>query len=167
MRGPGSQEPHGNPDRWLAKTTVGGILTRRGKALATLDFDYTVPFLFPGLIAQSVEQRPFKALVLGSSPSQPRPSRTAFLLGNQPGTNPRSASRCYAPNTLKYAKSALYLSSFYQVSFSSVSCRQGGSDSPGGRQVRPVQVSEIFFTGSARWEFARGRRPITKYRSQI
>ena len=26
---------------------------------------------FAGLIAQSVEQRPFKALVLGSSPSQP------------------------------------------------------------------------------------------------
>src|SRR6266850_2344005 len=32
-----------------------------------------------GLVAQSVEQRPFKPLVLGSSPSQPTTLKTALL----------------------------------------------------------------------------------------
>jgi hypothetical protein len=37
-----------------------------------------LPFCGHGLVAQSVEQRPFKPLVLGSSPSQPTTSSHAI-----------------------------------------------------------------------------------------
>jgi hypothetical protein len=48
---------------------LGGVeatTEHRGKALAVIHFAYTVPFPFPGLIAQSVEQpRKLSRLVLG------------------------------------------------------------------------------------------------------
>jgi hypothetical protein len=37
-----------------------------------------------GSVAQLVEQRPFKALVPGSSPGRPKPSKVAFYLRKSP-----------------------------------------------------------------------------------
>ena len=57
--------------------------------VAASRIDYTFSALFYGLRVGSsmVEQRPFKALVLGSSPSQPKASVIALLLEKQPAIN--------------------------------------------------------------------------------
>ncbi len=61
-----ARAPLGNsPTRALPRTSnLANKLLRRSGGLVTV----RIPF---GLVAQLVEQRPFKALVLGSSPSQP------------------------------------------------------------------------------------------------
>jgi hypothetical protein len=73
---------HRNPDRRLAKSMSRMYLSaasRKSACDAGFRLYSSVPLA--GLIAQSVEQRPFKALVLGSSPSQP-----IFLLFAWPGS---------------------------------------------------------------------------------
>jgi hypothetical protein len=94
-----------------------------------------------------VEQRPFKALVVGSSPTQPKPSKTALLLGKCLELSLESATGPYALNTPKYAKTAFYLSSFYQVDFSSLTVWDGGrrAASLGAPASGPVPSGGKFF----------------------
>jgi hypothetical protein len=47
------------------------VRRRSSKPLATIRFSDTVPVRFPRVGSSMVEQRPFKALVVGSSPTQP------------------------------------------------------------------------------------------------
>ena len=59
------------------------------KSLATIRFGYTVPVRFPRVGSSMVEQRPFKALVVGSSPTQP--------IFEIPAVNPRKATSSGVP----------------------------------------------------------------------
>ena len=56
--------------RMIAKCSLTRV-GRPSKPLATIRFSDTVPLRFPRVGSSMVEQRPFKALVVGSSPTQP------------------------------------------------------------------------------------------------